>query len=375
MFTSIVIGALSAAGMIQQTDTIIDAGDASRLALESFRGEVVVRTWDRHAVQVNADHPSSRFIEIDKGGNTIHVEVGRDRGMGFSGTVDFEISVPRSMDISIEGMALDVDIDGAGGEVDVHTIHGNITLSGGRGSVSLETVNGSIEVEGADGDIDVTGVAGEVTITDSSGDIYVEAAAGSITLQGVTSRDIEAGTVGGSLRFEGSILDGGQYTFGTHAGQIHECSCRRHDLGRGHRGGFPRCTHRGHPRAWSAGPEGEGAHLRSRYRLGPHRCGDFCRDGSHSPGRVPAVGAPRTRGGLKVRGSPEPTTHRIERPVSSRRWRAARYSALSGSRHACLKVLSESGTFRGRVQERPPPSSSRSEKVLCVLYGEVEPCT
>jgi hypothetical protein len=27
------------------------------------------------------------------------------------------------------------------------------------------------------------------------------------------------------------------------------------------------------------------------------------------------------------------------------------------------------------VQERPPPSSSRSEKVLCVLYGEVEPCT
>ena len=79
MFTSIVIGALSAAGMIQQTDTIIDAGDASRLALESFRGEVVVRTWDRDAVQVNADHPSSRFIEIDKGGNTIHVEVGRDR--------------------------------------------------------------------------------------------------------------------------------------------------------------------------------------------------------------------------------------------------------------------------------------------------------
>ena len=220
MFTSIVIGALSAAGMIQQTDTIIDASDVSRLALESFRGEVVVRTWDRDAVQLNADHPSSRFIEIDKGGNTIHVEVGRDRGMGFSGTVDFEISVPRNMDLSIEGMALDVHIDGAGGEVDVNTIHGNVTLSGGRGSVSLETVNGSIEVEGADGDIDITGVAGEVTITDSSGDIYVEAAAGSITLQGITSRDIEAGTVGGSLRFEGSILDGGQYTFGTHAGQI-----------------------------------------------------------------------------------------------------------------------------------------------------------
>ena len=68
--------------------------------------------------------------------------------------------------------------------------------------------------------MDVTGVSGGVTIRNSSGDIYVEGVGGSVTLQGVTSRDIEAGTVGGSLRFEGSILDGGVYTFGTHGGQI-----------------------------------------------------------------------------------------------------------------------------------------------------------
>ena len=86
--------------------------------------------------------------------------------------------------------------------------------------MSLESVNGEIVVDGAEGDLDVSGVAGGVTIRNSSGDIYVEGVGGSVTLQGVTSRDIEAGTVGGSLRFEGSIMDGGIYTFGTHGGQI-----------------------------------------------------------------------------------------------------------------------------------------------------------
>jgi len=220
MFTTIIVGALSAAALIPQTDTIVDANGATRFSLESFRGEVVVRSWDRDAVQIKADHPSTRYIEIDHRGSTIHVDVGTERGMGFSGSVDFEITVPRSMDLSIEGMAVEVNIEGAGGEVEVNTVHGNITLVGGRGSISLESVNGVVTVDGADGDMDVTGVSGGVTIKNSSGDIYVEGVGGSVTLQGVTSRDIEAGTVGGSLRFEGSILDGGVYTFGTHGGQI-----------------------------------------------------------------------------------------------------------------------------------------------------------
>lgn len=220
MLTTIVVGALSAAALIPQTDTIVAANGATRFSLESFRGEVVVRTWDRDAVQIKADHPSTRYIEIDRRGSAIHVDVGTERGMGFSGSVDFEITVPRGMDLSIEGMAVEVNIEGAGGEVEVNTVHGNITLLGGRGTISLESVNGVVTVDGAEGDMDVTGVSGGVTIRNSSGDIYVEGVGGSVTLQGVTSRDIEAGTVGGSLRFEGSILDGGVYTFGTHGGQI-----------------------------------------------------------------------------------------------------------------------------------------------------------
>jgi len=220
MFTAIAIGALSASALLQQTDTIIDANGASMLSLENFRGEVVVRTWDRDAVQVQADHPRTRYIQIDHRGSTIEIEVETDRGMGFSGSVDFHLTVPRGMGLSIDGMAVEVDVQGVGGDVDISTIHGSINLVGGSGNISLESVNGEVNVEGAEGDIEVTGVSGGLNLKDCAGDIVVEAVGGGVTLQGIRSGDIEAGTVGGTLRFEGEIQDGGIYTFGTHGGQI-----------------------------------------------------------------------------------------------------------------------------------------------------------
>ena len=75
MFTGIVLTALSAAGLVQQTDTIVQANGATRLEVESLRGEVVVRTWDRDAVQVKADESASRSVVIDKSGSTNSVEV------------------------------------------------------------------------------------------------------------------------------------------------------------------------------------------------------------------------------------------------------------------------------------------------------------
>lgn len=220
MFTAIVIGALSASALLQQTDTIVDAGGARRLSLENFRGEVVVRTWDRDQVRVVADHPSSRSIEIDRQGATLSVEAVTERGLGLAGSVDFELTLPQNMDLHIEGMAVDADVQGAGGEVRVETINGSISVVGGRGSVSLSSVNGDIVLEGANGEIEVTGVAGGVTIRDSEGDIAVEAVGGGITLQNVRSGDLEAGTVGGILRFDGPIMEQGIYTFGSHGGAI-----------------------------------------------------------------------------------------------------------------------------------------------------------
>jgi len=220
MLTGIVIGALSAAALLPQTDTIVQANGASRLEVESFQGEVVVRTWDRDAVQIRADHTDSQSVQVHRSGSAISIEPDLERGYGFSHSMDFEITVPRGFDLNIEGVAVNVDIQGAEGRIEVTTAHGVIRVQGGRGSVVLESVNGPIHVEGVEGDLEVTGVAGGVTIQDCVGDISAESVGGSLTLEGIISANVEVGTVGGVLRYEGSIEDGGRYRFGTHGGQI-----------------------------------------------------------------------------------------------------------------------------------------------------------
>jgi DUF4097 and DUF4098 domain-containing protein YvlB len=221
MLNAILIGALSVATFLPQTDTVVSAEGLSRLELGNLRGEVIVTTWDRNEIRIVADHSRNRSVELDRQGRTLEVEVEADRGMGLAGSVDFELTVPGSLDLTIEGMSLDVDIQGTEGQVEVTTINGPIHVRGGRGTIILESVNGEITVEDAQGSLEITGVAGGVTLRNCSGDIVAESVGGSLELEGITSRDVEVGTVGGSLRYEGSIEDGGVYTFGSHGGDIH----------------------------------------------------------------------------------------------------------------------------------------------------------
>lgn len=221
MFNGLVLGAMGLAALAQPSDTIISAGEATRLEVELFQGEVIVRTWDRNDVQVQADLPRSFRLEISRSGNAIHVEPDSERGFGFGRAADIEVTVPRSFDVNLEGVALTAEIIGIQGEVEVTTVHGPIHLEGGRGSIVLESVNGAVHVQGAEGDMEIVGIAGGVTIADCVGDIMVESVGGDLTLEGVTSSDVEVSTVGGTLRYEGSIEPNGVYTFGSHGGSIY----------------------------------------------------------------------------------------------------------------------------------------------------------
>jgi hypothetical protein len=220
MFTALVMSALSATALVQQTDTIVQTNGASRLELESFQGEVVVRTWDRDAVQIRAEHQDGISIEIDRSGNSISVEPDLERGGHVHQPIEFDVTVPVAFDLILEGVALSVDVRGTEGQVEVTTVHGPVTVYGGRGNITLESVNGPVYLEGAHGDIEVIGVAGGVTMVNCSGDISAQSVGGPLSLEGVTSPDVEVGTVGGTLQYQGSIEDGGRYNFGSHGGDI-----------------------------------------------------------------------------------------------------------------------------------------------------------
>lgn len=213
---AITVGFLSIAAP-QQTDTVLSVDPNSRLVIELARGDVVVRTWSRDEMRVVGNHSRSTSVEVRRSGSTVRLEAETWAGMA---TVDYELTVPSTMDVDIKGMYGSTDIDGLQGEINVFTTQGDIIVRGGEGFVSLETVNGQIELEGARGTVELNSTTGSIGVTDVVGDITAGTVSGSITLDGIASSDVRAETTTGRVFYDGTINDGGRYLLSTHSGNV-----------------------------------------------------------------------------------------------------------------------------------------------------------
>ena len=214
------IGALMALSLVQQTDTVIAVDGATGLEVESSGGRISVTTWDRPEIRIQAEHSRRSVVEIRRrrsGVISIEAEAGR---AGFASIVDYDLTVPASLNLSFEGWSTDVTVEGSDAEIDIETFEGDITIVGGSGSVTAETVSGEIRIEGADGVIEVSSVAQDVHVSNSSGEVYVETVGGSIILEGLFATVVEAGSVGGRVSFDGTVVDGGEYFFVSHGGTV-----------------------------------------------------------------------------------------------------------------------------------------------------------
>ena len=215
-----IIGALLALSLVQQTDTLIAVDGATALDVESAGGRISVTTWDRQEIRIRADHSRGAAIVVRRrGSGSISVEAELEMG-GFGSIVDFDITVPASLDLSLEGWSTDVSVEGSNGEIDVETRAGDITISGGSGSITAETVAGEIRIDGAAGVIKANSVAEDVRVSNSSGEVYVETVGGSIILEGLSATVVEAASVGGRVSFEGAVVDGGEYLLISHGGTV-----------------------------------------------------------------------------------------------------------------------------------------------------------
>ncbi|HZD17477.1 MAG TPA: hypothetical protein VE669_04995, partial [Actinomycetota bacterium] len=110
-------------------DTLISVDPDGRLDVENFQGSVTVETWDRPAVRVVADGPRSA-VRIQGGGSSLSIRSEHSRGPR---EVDYELSVPATMDLSIQGVSTDVTVRDARGRLEIHTVNGDISVEGGRG--------------------------------------------------------------------------------------------------------------------------------------------------------------------------------------------------------------------------------------------------
>ncbi len=210
--------ALAALAALQQTDTTFAVRPGSRLEINNFGGEIAVRAWDRSEVRLHAQHSSRDRIEVSADGQVVTVKASNRRGPPQS--VDYDVTVPKGMALTLSGLYTDIKVTGVDAEISAETVQGEITVSGGSGYVSLKSVQGAVTLEGCRGRIEVSSVNEGVTVRACNGDINAETVNGDIELTGIESSAVDASTVNGDITYEGALRDAGRYRLSTHDGDV-----------------------------------------------------------------------------------------------------------------------------------------------------------
>ncbi len=200
-----------------QTDQTVSVSRGARLVVNNFAGEVVVRTWDRDQLRVQARHTLRTKINVRT--SPTAVSIGADTH-GPTASVDYEITAPSWMPMKIEGTYNFVTIEGAQSEVSAESVRGDVVIKGGTGTIVARSIQGGVSVEGARGRINVSSVNEDIRISGASGDITAETTNGHITLSKIMAANVELATINGNVLFEGTVNDKGRYRFTTHNGNI-----------------------------------------------------------------------------------------------------------------------------------------------------------
>jgi DUF4097 and DUF4098 domain-containing protein YvlB len=219
MLTILAAAVLASLSPLQgQTDTTFAVPAGASLSVNNFGGAIVVHGWNQNRVKVHAEHGSRGRIEVSLVGNTVTLRASSRQGA--PSVVDFEVTVPQSMGLTLSGTYAEITVDGVQGPISAETVEGEINVRGGSGIITLHSIQGSVTLADATGRIEVNSVNEDVELSNVSGQIKAETTNGDVTLTGVKSSSVEAATINGDVIYEGTITDGGTYVFNSHNGDM-----------------------------------------------------------------------------------------------------------------------------------------------------------
>ena len=205
--------------IITPTDQTVQVAKGTKLDINNFAGDVAIKVWDKDAVRVEVNHSDREVVDIKPGEQTLTIRSRSVRG-GPSRSLDYAITVPKWMAVSVGGTYADVTMDGVGGDVTVETTRGDIDVTGGSGVVVLKSIQGIVNLQKAKGRIEVRAVNEGMHLADISGDLSAETTNGSIILDRIDSGNVDLYTVNGNISYDGPIKDKGVYRLTTHNGMI-----------------------------------------------------------------------------------------------------------------------------------------------------------
>src|SRR6185436_5872270 len=87
------------------TDTTFAVPAGASLSVNNFGGSIIVHGWTQNRVKVHAEHGS------------------RD---GAPSVVDFEVTVPQDMALTLSGTYTEITVDGVRGAISAETVDGSV---------------------------------------------------------------------------------------------------------------------------------------------------------------------------------------------------------------------------------------------------------
>jgi len=199
-------------------DTVFVVQPGTRMSVFNFNGSVALHTWTRNAVRVAIDRSTRDRVAIERDGRMLKLESVSPNGHPHP--MDFDLLVPTWLPVSLSGVNNDVTAEGLTGGLSVDTIHGDVVVRHVTGPIVLHSVEGVVDLADAQGSIDVGSVNDAVRLADVTGSIVADGVNGDLHLVGVDSRKVSATTVSGDVVFDSPLLQGGDYRFQTHSGDI-----------------------------------------------------------------------------------------------------------------------------------------------------------
>jgi len=201
-----------------ETDTTFAVPAGASLSVNNFGGAIVIHGWTQNRVKVHAEHGSRGAIDVSLVGNSVTIKASSRHGT--PSVVDFDITVPQDMALTLSGTYTEIEVDGVRGAISAETVDGSVDVRGGSGIITLHSVQGSVTLADATGRIEVNSINESVELSNVSGQIKAETTNGDMTLSGIKSASVEASTINGDVEYEGTITDGGTYSFNSHNGDI-----------------------------------------------------------------------------------------------------------------------------------------------------------
>src|SRR5438093_6185286 len=204
---------------ITPMDQTVPVAKGVKLDINNFAGDVAIKVWDKDAVRVEVNHSDREVVDVKQGEQTLSIRSRSVRG-GPPRSLDYMLTVPKWMAISVSGTYADVTMDGVGGDVTVETTRGDINVTGGSGVITLKSIQGEVTLQKAKGRIEVRAVNEGMHLADISGDLSAETTNGSIILDRIDSGNVDLYTVNGNISYDGPIKVKGLYRLTTHNGLI-----------------------------------------------------------------------------------------------------------------------------------------------------------